>query len=145
MRSKGLYSKLLQSITEQLFIISKRFVNINFKARVIKAALMILLYIDYNSIVVLHILLFSIMLSLLYLYIIIHFIIIIIFILLSFIYIYFYYFSFSIQRINVDKRVDVNVFIPERGGSPSSLPFAEVGIFFSGGSPWIFLHLLLLW
>ena len=143
MRSKGLYSKLLQSITEQLFIISKRCVNINFKARVIKAALMILLYIDYNSIVVLHILLFSIMLSLLYLYIIIHFIIIIIFILLSFIYIYII--SFSIQRINVDKRVDVNVFIPEQGGSLRRLPFAEVKIFFSGGSPWIFLHLLLLW
>ena len=132
LRSKGLYSKLLQSITEQLFIISKRFVNINFKARVIKAALIILLNIDYNSIVVLHILLYFIMLSLLYLYIIIHFIIIIIFILLSFIYIYII--SFSIQRINVDKRVDVNVFIPERGGSPPSLPFAKVGIVFSDGS-----------
>jgi len=93
LRSKGFYTKLLQSITEQLFIISKRCVNINFKARVIKSTLIILLYIDYNSIVVLHILLFSIMLSLLYLYIIIHFIIIIIFILLSFIYIYIISFS----------------------------------------------------
>ena len=141
-----MYSKLLQNITEQLSIISKRCVNINFEARVINAALMILLYIDYNSIVVLHILLFFIMLSLLYLYIIIHFIIIIIFILLSFIFIYvFSFFSFLIQRINVDKRVHVNVFIPEQGGSPTSLPFAKVRIFFSGGSPWIFLHLLLLW
>jgi len=37
--------------------------------------------------------------------------------------------------MNVGKRVDVNVIIPERGGSPPSLPFAEIKIFFSGGSP----------
>ena len=30
LRSKGLYNKLLQSITEQLFIIFKRYLNINF-------------------------------------------------------------------------------------------------------------------
>jgi hypothetical protein len=73
--------------------------------------------------------------SLLYLYIIIYYYYYHIYIIIiHFLYILLFFF-FPIQRINVDKRVDVNIFIPERGGSPPSLPFVEVRIFFLGGSP----------
>ena len=117
-----MYNKLLQSITEQLFIISKRYLNINYQSKSVKAALMILLYNGYNSIVV------SIFYCHCYATIVIVYIM--------------HFFQYK-ELMQIKEKVWITSYLSGRS-SPPSLPFAEVGIFFSGGSSWIFPYLLLI-
>ena len=93
-----------------------------FRARVFKAALMILLYNGYNSIVVF------------IFYCHCYATIIIVYIM--------HFFQYK-EIMQIKEKVWIISYLSGRG-SPPSLPFAEVGIFFSGGSSWIFPYLLLL-
>ena len=94
-----------------------------FGARVFKAALMILLYNGYNSIVV-----FTF-------YCHYYATIVIVYIM------HIYFFQYK-ELMQIKEKVWITSYLSGRG-SPPSLPFAEVRIFFSGNSSWILLHLLL--
>ena len=100
----------------------KGILTLIFIARVFKAALMILLYNGYNSIII----------FILYCYC--HATIIIVYIM--------HFFQYK-KLMQIKEKVWITSYLSGRD-SPPSLPFAEVGIFFSGGSSWIFLYLLLL-
>ena len=93
-----------------------------FRVRVFKEALMILLYSGYNSIAVF------------IFYCHCYDTIIIVYIM--------HFFQYK-ELMQIKEKVWITSFLSRRG-SPPSLPFAEVGIFFSGGSSWIFPYLLLL-